>query len=212
MQTRSTNKQGRIHNDSNDHQMTKRVKISLDDSIRRTSNEFIRIVSLHSFQHIEKAEMIAENISWNWIPAPKLEFLLDYQVFLLCKIVANDLNYRDGNTRLMLSPTVEVDSIWHTHMLNPRAYQQMCTVLGGVVDHCYEGTDDTFSTKAERIEKTQKYAELLTGKRLKSNNKQNNENKENDDDETTSSESSSSLSRESRTNYIRVVNKCICRD
>jgi small ubiquitin-related modifier len=127
---------------------------------------FKELVSIHSPQHLELANTIVEKIDWTWVSSTELDYVRDYQTFLLCKIASNDCTYAEGNSRLFLSPTLRVDSIWHCHIAKPDFYKQMCTVLGKFIDHCNDGANDSQSVKNERIDRTQIYAKSLIGRRL----------------------------------------------
>ena len=79
------------------------------------------------------AKKLLDKCSWDWVsevqPSISPQLLQDYQVFLLCKRQANDFELDEGNTRLQLSPTAEMDRVWHEHLLRPQDYFAMNKVL-----------------------------------------------------------------------------------
>eukprot|EP01031_Cornospumella_fuschlensis_P036042 gene36042-43710_t len=83
--------------------------------------------------------------------------LQDYQLFLLCKVAANDVQLKPGVCRLLLSPTAEEDRLWHQHMLRPQLYFEMCKVLSGggsdfkVLQHFPETAMDSAAMKRVRL-------------------------------------------------------------
>ncbi len=83
------------------------------------------------------AKLIAEH-DWHWLSAKTLQqdnfTFVDYQMFMLCKVVFNDwkLNAQAGNDqdhpiRFKISPIATVDQVWHEHMLNPMNYVAFCS-------------------------------------------------------------------------------------
>jgi hypothetical protein len=135
-----------------------------EDFKLESSVKFLRLVRSNCFQHIEVAKMIVENIDWGWtkfIRDDELIFLLDYKIFLLCKIVFNDFVLLGR----AFSPTLEIERIWRYHMHDPRAYMQMSSVIGTIIDHCDEEYD---LRRKRRIVRFQRCAQELTGKYLKS--------------------------------------------
>jgi hypothetical protein len=135
-----------------------------EDFILESSVKFLRLVRSNCFKYHERAKMIVENIDWAWtkcIHDDELIYLLDYKIFLLCKIVFNDCVHLGR----VFSPTLEIERIWRYHLLDPRAYMQMSSVIGTIIDHCDEENDPR---RKRRIVRFQRCAQELTGKYLKS--------------------------------------------
>ena len=75
----------------------------------------------------------------------KLE--LDYLRFIYFKVVTEDV---DGT---IISPTIEIDEIWHNHLLHNKDYLDMCLDINFIVYHYPERINDTQEVKDKRIEK-----------------------------------------------------------
>jgi hypothetical protein len=108
-----------------------------EDFIRKTSEEFLRLVSSCNCSFVVKlivANIIINNVDWKWtqwICDVELKYLLDYKIFLLCcKITFEGQAF---------STTIEIVRIWRYHLNDPRAYMQMSNVLKTTIDyHCEE--------------------------------------------------------------------------
>jgi hypothetical protein len=104
-----------------------------EDFIRKTSEEFLRLVSSCNSAVKLIANMIIKNVDWKWtqwICDVELTYLLDYKIFLLCKIAFEGQAF---------SPTIEIERIWRYHLNDPRAYMEMSNVLKTTFDyHCEE--------------------------------------------------------------------------
>jgi hypothetical protein len=62
------------------------------------------------------AHKIVNECDWSWTESIKKipkEWVQHYQLLMLCKVVANDIKLQEGNKRLFLSPSPEVDEVWH---------------------------------------------------------------------------------------------------
>lgn len=88
------------------------------------------------------ATILFRECDWSWIqqtrPRPFSIDVLnptirgqlrDYQMFLLCKIVAHDVQRQPGNTHFVLSATKEIDAMWRRHLLHPASYAATCHAL-----------------------------------------------------------------------------------
>jgi hypothetical protein len=120
------------------------------------------------------AQKIVNECDWSWTESIKKipkERVQQYQLFILCKIVANDIKLQEGNKRLFLSPSPEVDEVWHEHLKRPVSYGTMCQKLLShndkpatgllLIDHTPESEEDDDEIKEERRERTINYMELL---------------------------------------------------
>ena len=117
------------------------------------------------------AATLLEKCDWSWVP-PRFDenALRMYQLFLLCKIAVNDWSVNEHTKRPSLSPTTQIDALWHEHMQRPVTYMNLfCTLFSqdaakGVVrvlDHSPEGADDNNMEKNERLKRTLDYMQLL---------------------------------------------------
>jgi hypothetical protein len=76
-----------------------------------------------------------------------------------------------GATRLILSPSVEVDEVWHEHMRRPVLYFQMCKLLIWrnetsdftlcLIDHTPNSEEDAEDVKEVRRQRTRDYMDLI---------------------------------------------------
>ena len=71
----------------------------------------------------------------------------DYLKFLSLKVFTQDL---DGTT---ISPTIEIDDIWHNHLLYNKHYFDMCSHIQFIIYHCPEREQDSESVKQIRRRK-----------------------------------------------------------
>lgn len=78
------------------------------------------------------------------ITESKLE--LDYLRFIYLKVVSQDIN------GTIISPTIDIDEIWHTHLLYNKDYLDMCLKINFIVYHYPERSNDTDEVKNKRIE------------------------------------------------------------
>lgn len=69
----------------------------------------------------------------------------DYKRFIFLKMVTQDL---DGK---IISPTVEIDEVWHRHLLYNKDYLDMCLKINFIVFHYPERSDDSSEIKNKRI-------------------------------------------------------------
>jgi hypothetical protein len=120
------------------------------------------------------AHKIVNECDWSWTESIKKipkEWVQQYQLFTLCKIVAKDTRLQEGCNRLFLSPSPEVDEVWHEHLKRPVSYGMMCQTLLSdnckpgtellMIDHTPESEEDDEGIKQERRERTTTYMELL---------------------------------------------------
>ena len=74
---------------------------------------------------------------------------VEYVRFMQLKFVEKDFD------ATKLSPSVAVDSVWHRHILNTRAYASDCMALyGKVIHHNPDGADDDCELIERRYQKT----------------------------------------------------------
>jgi hypothetical protein len=78
------------------------------------------------------------------IPDAKLE--MDYLRFIYLKVVTQDVY------GTIISPTTEIDEVWHTHLLHNKNYLDMCLNINFIVYHYPEKANDTEEVKNKRIE------------------------------------------------------------
>ncbi len=122
------------------------------------------------------------------VPFARVE---EYIKFLIMKVLADDTKL----SGMKLSPSAPVDEIWHSHMLLPRHYADVCSILleeeGGLIDHSpltahsrdrwyrYQHTRKLYETywgtvapvifwpdEAEPDRRFQMFVKLLTGKTI----------------------------------------------
>jgi hypothetical protein len=82
---------------------------------------------------------LINEVDWSWtktawnsgeeIPAKKLQ---EYQLFILSKIITNDIEKSKDNKGIyhfLLLPTNEIEEIWKMHSLRPLSYSNMCQIM-----------------------------------------------------------------------------------
>ena len=82
------------------------------------------------------------------IPDKRLE--IDYLRFIYLKVVSQDV---DGT---IISPTIDIDEIWHTHLLHNKDYLDMCLSINFIVYHYPERAENTYEVKSKRIDNFKK--------------------------------------------------------
>jgi hypothetical protein len=82
------------------------------------------------------------------IPDKRLE--IDYLRFIYLKVITQDVN------GTIISPTIEIDEIWHQHLLHNKNYFDMCLNINFIVYHYPERADDTEEVKNKRIDNFKK--------------------------------------------------------
>jgi hypothetical protein len=82
------------------------------------------------------------------IPNKRLE--IDYLRFIYLKVITQDV---DGT---IISPTIEIDEIWHQHLLHNKNYFDMCLNINFIVYHYPERSEDTEEVKSKRIDNFKK--------------------------------------------------------
>jgi len=135
-------------------------------------------------------DTLVNNCDWSWTNTARLingrpvlaSHIADYQVFILCKVITEDLKVDVETKRLRLSPTEQIDEVWHQHLLRPVSYYEMCRKLyeakrkldvvegkGGIlvdrmidgldciIDHTPESSNDSEEMKYERYKVTKSY-------------------------------------------------------
>jgi hypothetical protein len=78
------------------------------------------------------AQKIVNGCDWSWTESIKKipkEWVQQYQLFILCKIVAKDTKLQEGRNRPFLSPSPEVGEVWREHLQRPVSYWTMCQAL-----------------------------------------------------------------------------------
>ena len=79
------------------------------------------------------------------LPFPVREDLKDdYFKFITMKVYTQDIN------GTIISPSIEIDQIWHTHLLYNKHYIDMCTDINFIVYHYPERENDDQLTKNTR--------------------------------------------------------------
>jgi hypothetical protein len=96
------------------------------------------------------------------------EWIQEYQLFILCKIVASDIQLKEGSNKFSLSPPVEVETVWHEHLKRPLHYYKMCRLLlpnqspeNSLIDHNPGCDRDSKENKEMQIQLTREYMDLL---------------------------------------------------
>lgn len=80
---------------------------------------------------------LINSCDWSWTQTAKdsarrrltQAYIADYQMFILCKVITDDLQVDAETGRLKMSPTAGIDEVWHQHLLRPRIYFDMCYKL-----------------------------------------------------------------------------------
>lgn len=128
---------------------------------RSSSSGWLDLVVNH--RHRVLARRIVEGLDWSWAlntPQNAAEYLDLYQLFLLCKFVAEDFKPSPSTNRLQLSPSPMIDRLWHAHMLHPGKYLEMHTKLGFgasgkmfscLLEHQPEAANDSYEEKTKRM-------------------------------------------------------------
>jgi large subunit ribosomal protein L40e/ubiquitin C len=70
----------------------------------------------------------------------------DYKRFIFIKMVTQDI---DGT---VISPTIDIDEVWHQHLLYNKDYLEMCIKINFIVYHYPQHSDDSIKVKNKRIE------------------------------------------------------------
>ncbi len=83
-------------------------------------------------------------------PVPNKRLIIDYLRFIYLKVITQDVN------GTIISPTIEIDEIWHTHLLHNKNYLDMCLSINFIVYHYPERADDTQEVKNKRIDNFRK--------------------------------------------------------
>jgi hypothetical protein len=143
---------------------------STDRNVQNIINNWINLVN-PLFQDL--ALKLVNEVDWSWtlnaygkngkVPNHRLS---DYQLFILAKVVSDDIEKSKETGRLKLSPTIGIDEIWHEHLLRPKAYYQMCDVMLAnritkIIDHTPESEGDLQAIKDERIKKTKEMMKFI---------------------------------------------------
>ena len=122
-------------------------------------------------EHRETAKELEEHCDWTWAASQNVNDVIYYKLFLLCKNVANDTVLKANQTRFLLSPTPEIDVIWHEHMLRPILYVNMCRILNKdkpvdeqIIGHDPDFAQDEVGVKRRRIDTLADYVEFVTKK------------------------------------------------
>ena len=82
-------------------------------------------------QYSNLAHKLIHNVDWSWVSKTQLAALSLYQIFLLCKIVAEDFQVNIKTGHLQLSPTPTIDDIWRSHVLRSSDYLNAHEVIFG---------------------------------------------------------------------------------
>jgi hypothetical protein len=119
--------------------------------------------------HRQLAQKLENECDWSWANHITTKDLLQYKIFLIAKVVANDTILQPGANRLILSPTSAIDTVWHQHMLRLIQYYEMNFILLGkadndklrILEHIPEGMNDSEDIKKVRLETTKKYMDAV---------------------------------------------------
>eukprot|EP01039_Chlorochromonas_danica_P014650 gene14650-17133_t len=148
---------------SQDHynKLSRTIDSDLQKALSRSSSSsWFDMVVNH--RHRVLARRIVEGVDWSWtLSTPQhAEYLQLYQLFLLCKFVAEDFKPSPSTNRLQLSPSPMIDRLWHAHMLHPGKYLEMHTKLGFgasgkmfpcLLEHQPEAANDSYEVKTKRM-------------------------------------------------------------
>lgn len=140
-----------------------------------------------SFDFLEQIQV--RNSDWSWFSSVSGKgtgevfnrrlHLKDYQMFLLCKVIANDLRpMKNGGEeeRFRLVPTPQIDHIWRSHLRNPVDYNKFCTrVVRMRSDHTDELSEFDLTKDEEKFSDSTENAERS---KTKSHKVEENEGKE----------------------------------
>ena len=106
----------------------------------------------------ERAQRLLE-LPINWKPLTDTVAVADFAIFQEYKrfLVLKTLEHDVKVSKLKLSPSAQVDEIWHGHMLLPRHYADVCAMLlqepGGLFEHSV--------LTASRPDRHERYLETL---------------------------------------------------
>lgn len=149
---------------SQDHynKLSRTIDSDIQKALSRSSSSgWLDLVVNH--RHRVLARRIVEGLDWSWAlntPQNAAEYLDLYQLFLLCKFVAEDFKPSPSTNRLQLSPSPMIDRLWHAHMLHPGKYLEMHTKLGFgasgkmfscLLEHQPEAANDSYEEKTKRM-------------------------------------------------------------
>jgi hypothetical protein len=117
-------------------------------------------------QYKALASKLIHDVDWTWtasLSATQRAALPLYQLFLLCKIVAEDFSADGSSGRLQLSPTPLLDGLWHAHLLRPGKYLEMHKLLGltKIMDHTPQSARDNDEEKVLRLKELKDYMLFL---------------------------------------------------
>ena len=84
---------------------------------------------------------------------PSADVWQQYLRFLALKVAAQDW------CATKISPPVEVDALWHAHILDTRSYRETCELLGHFIDHDPDGGDDPKARAQRRLLALKMYEE-----------------------------------------------------
>ncbi len=99
--------------------------------------------SSYSYLQDVLLSLFSHKLDFN-IPNRNLE--IDYLRFIFLKVKTQDI---DGT---IISPTIDIDEIWHTHLLHNKNYLDMCLKINFIIYHCPERAEDMQEIKDKRIE------------------------------------------------------------
>lgn len=108
------------------------------------------------------------HLQWG-VPKYGATLMLKYHKFILCKLECRDFEVSvDG--RFKLSPTAEIDEVWHDHMLRPGSYYAYMRWLQGdgliMIDHNPDFEGDSDLDKKQRLERTREVWRTLFGEEM----------------------------------------------
>lgn len=144
------------------YELSKRINERVGKALMRTTiSSWPDLVA--NIRHRDLARRMVMSVDWSWTLSthlePDVEYVPLYQLFLLCKFVANDFRPEPDTNRLQLSPSPMIDRLWHAHMLHPAKYMEMHTKLGYVdsdklprlLEHQSGAASDSYEKKTKRM-------------------------------------------------------------
>jgi hypothetical protein len=143
------------------------MNVSTGNNLQNIRNNWVSMVN-PLFQDI--AFKLVNQVDWKWTSTPITKIpdnhLRDYQLFILAKIVSDDIEVSKQTGRSKLSPTLKIDEIWHMHLLRPSLYFNMCDIMlpnriTKIIDRTPESEADPQALKDERIKKTKEMMKFI---------------------------------------------------
>jgi hypothetical protein len=102
------------------------MNVSTGNNLQNICNNWVSMVN-PLFQDI--AFKLVNQVDWTWTSTSITKIPSDYQLFILAKIVSDDIEVSKQTGRSKLSRTIKIDEIWHMHLLRPSLYLNMCDIM-----------------------------------------------------------------------------------